>query len=294
MKLLMLGCAGILGRALRKELAASHDLRARDLVDYDIRDPAAFAADLDRERPQAVINAAAYTQVDKAESEPELALAINADAPGRLAAACCSRNILFIHLGTDYIFDGRLGRPYREDDPPGPLNLYGQSKLEGELAVRAASPELHLIIRSSWLFGAGGRSFVQTMLDKYRAGERRFRVVNDQRGRPTYAPDLARAIGVGLATGLRGTYHVANPGAVTWYEFAGEIFRAAGVAGEVEIVPVGSEEFKAPARRPRNSVLDTARFEAATGLVLPPHRDALARFLAEAGPQDPGSIGARP
>lgn len=281
MKIIVLGAAGILGQAVSAELGPNHQILARDLPDYDIREVSSLIVDLYAFRPAAVVNCAAYTKVDDAEDETELCMAINGDAPGRLAAACCERNVRFVHISTDYVYDGSKAGPYREDDPTGPINAYGRSKLKGDLAVIKAHPRGHLILRTSWMFGKGGKNFVKTMIGKWRSGERRFRVVNDQRGRPTYAPDLARAIGFGLANDLSGLYHAANAGEVSWFEFAREIFAAAG-AGDVTVEPVSSEEFKTRARRPRNSVLDTARLSAA-GFTFPHHRDALARYLEEDG-----------
>ncbi|HUT53138.1 MAG TPA: dTDP-4-dehydrorhamnose reductase [bacterium] len=283
MRIILLGAHGILGRAVEKELGPRHQILARDLEHYDLRDASALIADLYAFRPAAVVNCAAYTRVDDAEDEAELCMEINGLAPGRLAAACRERNARFVHISTDYVYDGSKESAYQEGDATGPINAYGRSKLAGDLAVMEAHPDGHLILRASWLFGAGGKNFVKTMLGKWLSGERRFKVVNDQRGRPTYAADLARAIGAGLEKGISGLYHAANQGAVTWFEFAREIFEAAG-AGEVTVEPVSSGEFPTKAKRPKNSVLDTSLLTRA-GFTFPDHRDALARYIIEEGLQ---------
>jgi dTDP-4-dehydrorhamnose reductase len=283
MKIILLGADGILGNAVAGELGGKHLIAGRDLADYDIRDTEAFIDDLKKVGPHAVINAAAYTMVDKAEQEEELATEVNGEAPGGLAAACCERGVTFVHIGTDYVFDGKKDAPYTEDDQTGPINAYGRSKLLGEQRAREAHPDGCLILRTSWLFGAGGKNFVKTIVGRLAAGEREFRVVDDQRGRPTYATDLARAIETCLEKKLHGIYHAANRGEVTWYGFARGIFEAVGLASEVSIEAVSTEEYKLPAARPRNSVLDTGRLEKAAGFMMPHHRDALARYVVEEG-----------
>jgi dTDP-4-dehydrorhamnose reductase len=285
MRIILLGAHGILGRAVEKELGSRHQVLARDLEHYDIRDASALIVDLYGFRPAAVVNCAAYTRVDDAEDEPELCMELNGLAPGRLAAACRERNVRFVHVSTDYVYDGTKESAYVESDATGPINAYGRAKLAGDRAVMEAHPDGHLILRTSWLFGAGGRNFVNTMIGKWREGERRFRVVNDQHGRPTWAADLARAIGAGLENGLTGLYHAANAGAVTWYEFALEIFAAVGGGDEARVEPVSAGEFQTRARRPANSVLDTSRL-AAAGFTFPDHRDALKRYLDEEGLRD--------
>ncbi len=285
-KILILGAAGMLGTALQKELGQGHEVIARDLCDYDIGDREAFVRDLAATKAAAVVNAAAYTQVDQAEDEVELATQANGEAPGVLAAGCKEAGARLVHVSTDYVFDGRSERPYREDDPTGPINVYGRSKLLGEQRVLAAYPEGSLILRTSWLFGPGGKNFVRTMVDKYQAGERDFRVVSDQHGRPTYTEDLARAIKVSLEQGLTGLYHFANAGATTWWELARTALAAAGAGDEVTVARVATGEFKTKAIRPRYSVLDTSRFEADSGFALPGFVDAVERYVAPMGGDD--------
>jgi dTDP-4-dehydrorhamnose reductase len=267
----------MLGRALTEELAGKHDADCFDLCDFDLLDDLAVTRALDLARPHAVVNCAAYTAVDLAESEPDQAREINAAAPGRIAARCRERGVRFVHIGTDYVFDGQKIGAYLEDDPTGPLNVYGRTKLEGERLARAAHPDGHLILRTSWLFGDQGQCFPRTMLDRFASGQTEFKVVNDQRGRPTYAGDLARVIRLGLEKGLTGLYHACNGGAVTWFDFAREIFEQAGA--KVRVEPVGSSGFPRPARRPANSVLDTGRLDQALGETMPHHRDALGRWI---------------
>lgn len=282
MKLLVLGASGNLGSALAAELTGAHQPILRRHDDYDLRDLAALARDLRREKPDAVINCAGYTRVDDAEGEAETAMAVNGEAPGKLAGLCREAGVVFVQPGTDYIFDGKKAAPYLESDAPNPLNVYGRTKLAGERAVIAAHPEGHLILRTSWLFGAG-RNFVRGLLMRYRAGEREFRVVGDQRGRPTYAPDLARALRVALEKGARGIYHAGNAGEASWQEFALEIFAAAGLGREVSVRSVTSAEFPARARRPLYSVLDTGKLAREQGVELPDYRDALSRYLKTEG-----------
>jgi dTDP-4-dehydrorhamnose reductase len=285
MKLIVLGAAGILGRALMKELAPDHQAVARDPIigSYDLRDRDAFVRDLEAERPAAVINSAAYTQVDQAEGEPELTMAVNGEAPGPLAAACAERELVFVQISSDYVFDGEKGSPYREDDPPHPRGVYARSKRRGEETVIAAAPSRHLIVRTSGIFGQGGRNFILAMAGKWREGVREFRVVADQRTRVTYAPDLARAVRLLLEKNRRGIYHAANAGDVSWHELAREIFQTMGVAEGISLAAVTAAEFKARAPRPRYSVLDTQKLERDAGYFMPRHEEALARYLREEG-----------
>jgi dTDP-4-dehydrorhamnose reductase len=201
------------------------------------------------------------TDVDGCEADPDGARRVNADAAGRLSSAAKEAGAAFVQIGTDYVFDGRLGRPYREDDPTSPLGVYGATKLAGEEATRAAGGDL-LVVRTSRLFGPRGKNFVFALLKKARETQT-LRLVTDQRGAPTYAPDLARAILHLLRGNRRGLYHVTNAGACNWLEWAREIFAAAGMARE--LVPVSAAEFAAKAPRPPDSTLDCAKVDA-TGL----------------------------
>jgi len=273
------GADGMLGRALMAELSQGHLPVPRARRHYDVRDQASFARDLEEQRPDAVINCAAWTRVDEAEDAPGLVMEINGRAPGRMARECARRGVLMVQISTDYVFDGRKSSPYAEDDEPGPVNAYGRSKLEAERAIQSELPGNHLVIRSSWMFGPGGRSFVRSMIERFRQGRRSFRVVDDQRGRPTYAPDLATMTRACLEKGLRGIYHACNSGETSWHHLAVELFDITGLSGEVELIPVSSKELGAKAARPANSVLDTGKLENDAGISLPHYGDALRRFL---------------
>lgn len=272
----MTGANGQLGRAMRRHLAG-HDVMAASRADLDVTDPEAVAEAVRGWRPAVVVNCAAFTDVDGAEQHPEQAARVNGEAVRHLALACREVGAALVQVSTDYVFDGRLDRPYRIDDPPNPLNVYGTSKLLGERHALALLPEAY-VVRTSWLYGAGGRNFVETML---RLGQERaeVRVVTDQRGAPTFADDLARAIADLVATRRYGVYHVTNQGATTWFEFARHIFAAAGM--RVEVVPTTSDEFGRPAKRPANSMLDPYPLEETIGYLLPRWEDGLARYLAQ-------------
>src|SRR6266404_1033325 len=231
MKLLVLGAGGQVGRELcRREWPAGYRLAAFDRGDIDITREDSIAAGMRRERPDMVINAAAYTAVDRAESEPAAAWAVNCTGPAQLAAACREAAVPLIHISTDYVFDGSKHGPYREDDPVNPLGVYGRSKEAGDRAVREGLPE-HVIVRTAWVYSAQGHNFVRTML-RLAADRPVLRVVADQIGSPTSAADAAAAIATivqRLAVGDRnwGTYHFAGGGAVTWHGFAEAIFELA-------------------------------------------------------------------
>jgi dTDP-4-dehydrorhamnose reductase len=287
MKLLVLGGGGQVGHELcRLAWPAGYSIAAfgRDGVDVTQRE-AVFVA-VARERPDIVINAAAYTAVDRAETERDIAWASNCTGPANLAAACHEAAIPLIHLSTDYVFDGSKVGAYREDDPVKPLGVYGESKEAGDRAVRAALAH-HVILRTAWVYSAHGHNFVKTML---RLGAERpvLRVVADQIGSPTSAADIAAAIGAvvaRLASGNTswGTYHFAGGGAVTWHGFAEAIFElAAPWRGPPPLVEaITTADYPTPARRPANSVLDCSQIGEAFGIVPRPWREALAEVIGE-------------
>jgi dTDP-4-dehydrorhamnose reductase len=266
------GAAGMLGREVVRA-AADHELVALTRGDLDITDREAVERTIAEARPDVVINCAGFTDVDCAEAEEGAATLLNGDAAGYLAAAAPA----IVHPSTDYVFDGSKHTPYVESDPTGPRSAYGRSKLAGEQAVTAANAR-HFLVRTSWLFGAGGRNFVDTMLGL--AGERdELKVVDDQVGCPTFAGHLAGAL-VKLAEGdAYGIHHVAGAGECSWFDFATEIFRRAEV--DVRLVPCTTEEFPRPAPRPAYSVLGSERADAPR---LPSWRDGLAAYLAERAP----------
>jgi dTDP-4-dehydrorhamnose reductase len=237
----------------------------------DIRDRQAVRRRIAELRPALIVNAAAYTDVDGCESNVELAMAVNARSPGEIAAACHQVGAKMIHFSTDFIFDGMSTRPYRIDDAPGPLSVYGRSKWEGEQAVRAAA-DRHLIVRTSWLFGPHGRNFIEAILSKAREGGR-LRVVMDQIGRPTLTVHLSQAVVNLLDIDAEGTFHFANEGQCSWFEFAQAILRQAGL--DVSVEPITSEQLNRPARRPAYSVLDLALYVETTRSSPPTWTDAL-------------------
>jgi dTDP-4-dehydrorhamnose reductase len=287
MKLVILGAAGQVGRELgRLVLPAGWQAAWFDRVDFDIADAAAVRATLARERPDIVINAAAYTAVDRAEREPEAAWAANAVAPGLIAAACADRGAALIHLSTDYVFDGTKTGAYHEDDPVNPLGVYGKSKAAGEQAVRDGLRE-HVTIRTAWLYSVHGQNFVRTIL---RLAEERpsLRVVADQHGAPTAAADLAAGVlavarHIDRGRGAWGTFHLTGAEPTTWHGFAEAIVALAaphtGKSPPVE--PIATADYPTPARRPANSVLDCSRIGKAYGIVPRPWREALPPVIAE-------------
>lgn len=289
MKLLVTGGGGQLATELVRQ-AGIHQVIALARTELDITDAAAVFKAVGKVAPDAVVNAAAYTAVDRAESEAEIAFATNRDGPAHLATACAAHGIPLLHVSTDYVFDGAKAGAYTEQDPPGPapLGVYGQSKAEGEAAVRAALPE-HIILRSSWVFSAHGNNFVKTMLRL--ADERdELKVVADQHGCPTAADDLAAAILAMLPLAVEhegrwGTYHFCQPEATTWHGFAEAIIDQARAAGAQlcvqRIVPITTAEYPTPARRPANSVLDCAKLTSVFGIQPRPWRVSLQEVIQE-------------
>lgn len=252
MKVLITGAKGMLGQDMVAEFQKrDYEVHAADHKALDITDIQAVRAAITALRPDIVVNCAAYTNVDKAESEPEIAMRVNGLGPRNLALACEATGAVLLHISTDYVFDGEKEGPYEIWDTPNPINVYGKSKLWGENYVRSLMHR-YFIVRTSWLFGKGGRNFVTTMLELAKRGEP-IRVVNDQRGCPTYTVDLARACVDLVESGCFGIYHVTNQGATTWYEFAREIFRCAGI--QIDLEAITSDQFPRPAKRPRNSEL---------------------------------------
>jgi len=282
-KLLVFGAGGQVGTELgRAKLPPGMTLAAFDQADLDITDPAVIRAAIHRERPDLVVNAAAYTAVDRAESEAEAAFAVNAQAPGDIAAACAEAGIRLVHISTDYVYDGAKPGPYVEGDPINPLGVYGRSKAAGDAAVAAALAE-HVILRTAWVYSAHGGNFVKTMLRL--ASERpSLRVVADQHGSPTAAADIAAAIitiaaRIGAGEGRWGVFHFTGAGATTWHGFAEAIV---GLAGKnVPVAAIATADYPTPARRPANSVLDCAKIAGAYGIAARPWREALAEVVAE-------------
>ena len=279
MQILVFGRTGQLAR----ELIRQSDVFAVGRDDADLSDPAACAALVRRVAPSAVINAAAYTDVDGAETQEAVATVINGDAPGAMARAAAELNIPFVHVSTDYVFDGSGDRPWRPTDQTNPIGAYGRSKLTGELAVVAAGGS-YGIVRTSWVFSAHGTNFVKTLLRLGRE-HAQLRVVADQIGGPTPAAAIASAV-LQMADGLSdggasGIYHFAGTPCLSWAGFAQEIFAQAGLS--VEVQGIESSVYPTPARRPANSRLDCRDIASVFGIEIPDWRAGLARVLADIG-----------
>ncbi len=305
-KIFVTGANGQLGRELRAleaEKTTGFNFFFYDRAAFPVEDPDAAKAFLSREKPQWLINCAAYTAVDKAESEKETAFEINGDAPGYLAAACRRTGTRFIHVSTDYVFDGQSSTPLKETDPTGPINTYGASKLEGERLAMGAYPEGSMILRTSWVYSAFGSNFVKTMIRLMRERPA-INVVDDQIGSPTYAADLADAIlrvvqrcAAGGSTGVPvgpfapgqpmmgsftpGIFHYSNEGAISWYDFAVAIRDAIGSACVVH--PIPTAQYPTPAKRPHYSLLDKRRIRETYDIEIPAWRTSLLACLRQIG-----------
>jgi len=284
MRVLLTGAGGQLGATLKGALAPLGEIVSFDHATLDLTDADALVRACRDVAPQVIVNAAAYTAVDKAEGEPALAHAVNARAPGVLAGEAVKLGALLVHYSTDYVFDGAKQLPYVETDAAAPLGVYGSSKLEGERAI-AASGCPHLILRTSWVYAPHGRNFLLTMLALAQAREE-IRVVDDQRGAPTSCAMLARETArllahpeVRSATGL---YHLTAGGAVTWFGFARAIFerRAAKGARVPRLVAIPTSAYPTPARRPANSLLSNAKLAARFDRIQPPWEEGLDEALA--------------
>lgn len=289
MRLYVVGSEGQVARSLREAAVRESDIvfghGTRPQV--DLLRPSSIEAALAEFRPDVVINPAAYTAVDKAESEPDLAFALNRDGARAVAVAAAAHDAPIIHLSTDYVFDGRKPDPYVETDAVAPQGVYGRSKLEGERAVAKANPK-HLVLRTAWVYAPFGGNFVRTML-RLAAERDRLRVVDDQLGCPTYAPDIADALiaiarivtGSDWNPGVAGVTHLVGPDAVTWCGFARQIVQGGAARGgrSVPVEPIATSDYPTPAARPANSRLSTARLNSVFGITLPPMRQSLSDCL---------------
>lgn len=287
MRILLTGANGQVGWELSNRGGQQGlEILALDHSDLDITDPVSVNREVNRSGVSLVVNAAGYTAVDQAESEPELAFAANRDGPAYLASACGKAGIPLVHISTDYVFDGSKEGAYLVTDPVSPLSVYGKSKAAGEVEVRKHLRE-HFILRTGWLYGVHGHNFVKTML---RLGRERevVQVVTDQYGCPTYAADLAETI-LRIATQFLeggqvhwGTYHYCGKGVTTWHAFAEEIFRLASDYASLKVKrvePISTSEYPTPARRPSNSVLDCSLIEKTFHIRPKPWRESLAQML---------------
>lgn len=305
-RILLTGVFGQLGWELRRALMPvgelictsspvepSHDTEPLDLASLE-----AIRALVRRSAPDVIVNPAAYTAVDRAEEEEMTARAVNAVAPAVLAEEAARRGAVVVHYSTDYVFDGRADRPYSEDYPPSPVNVYGQTKLEGEQAVQA-SGAVHLILRTSWLYGPRGSNFLRTIL-RLAGSQHELRIVDDQRGAPTWARQVAEATaqvlaqasvhGVDWLAERSGVYHLTAAGATTWYGFARAILaRASGLASSAELIPITTLDYPTRAARPPYSVLSCAKAASTFHLALSPWEEQLARVMEEIGPPGGGA-----
>jgi dTDP-4-dehydrorhamnose reductase len=271
-KLLLTGAGGQLGRALSSALEGHH-VSAFGHANLDIADVIAVRDTVASCGPDMVINAAAFNDVDGAETDGDAAFRVNAAGPANLAAAAAEAGAAILHVSTDYVFDGTAIRPYDEDSATNPQSVYGRSKWAGEEAVRAANPR-HYVVRTAWLFHPEGKNFLNTMLGLASRGG--VRVVDDQTGSPTFAGHLAEAIARLITTDAYGTYHLAGRGGVTWFELTRTLYRLAGITTPVE--PVTTAAFPRPAPRPRYSVLTTIR---EPRILLPPWEEGVAAFVRQ-------------
>lgn len=289
MRIAVTGRGGQLANAMLERAAGMPDVTLLAFVRaaFDLTKPEAMLPELRKVRPDIIVNAAAYTAVDKAESEPELAMAVNGAGAGAVAAAASALGVPIVQISTDYVFDGAKPTPYVEGDPTGPLNAYGRSKLAGEQAVAAANPD-HAVLRTSWVYAGEGKNFLRTMLTLAETRPE-LRIVADQHGAPGYAPDLADAVlkvcrnllAAPDDKSLRGIFHMTGGGEASWAEFAEAIFAGSAARGgpAAKVASIPSTDYPTPAARPRNSRLDCGKLARAHGVTLPDWRDGLERCL---------------
>ena len=276
MRVLVTGAKGQLGHDIMNELKKRGLVPIGvDVEEMDITDPAACDRVITESAADAVIHCAAYTAVDAAEDNRELCMRVNAEGTRNIARVCRELDLKMVYISTDYVFDGEGERPWEPDDPREPLNVYGESKYQGELAVEEYL-EKYFTVRIAWVFGVNGKNFIKTML-RLAESQKEINVVNDQIGSPTYTYDLAVLLADMVETEKYGRYHATNEGLCTWYEFAKEIFRQAGA--DVKVNPVSSDEFPAKAKRPHNSRMDKSKLVQNGFRPLPTWQDALKRYL---------------
>jgi len=281
-RLLITGGHGLLGGEIEAAFRGRAEVRTTDREEWDVTDPAACRREVEGFRPDAVIHCAAYTAVDRAEREAEIAHLLNVDGTRNVARACRERGALMVAFGTDYIFDGASSRPYREEDPANPLSVYGKTKWAAEQALREERVD-HLLVRTQWMFGPGGGNFIRTILGKARQGET-LRVVSDQVGCPTYSRDLAGAVRTLLEAGARGTVHFSGEGETSWFGLARNVLERCGL-------PTGSlfaartRDLPYPAPRPAYSVLSKEKYHAITGSFPRPWEEAVGEYLGMIRPE---------
>ena len=291
MNILVTGKNGQVGWELTRTLATLGNVTALGRKDMDLSNPDSIRTAIRMTSPSIIVNAAAYTAVDRAESEPHLAMAVNGVAPGIIAEEAARISALLVHYSTDYIFDGAKDGPYTEDDPPNPINTYGKTKLAGEDAVRSSGCN-HLIFRTSWVYGARGANFLLTMLRLLRERDS-LNIVDDQKGAPTWSRMIAEATSQTLSkfirmdgefvfpAGYNGLYHLSAGGATTWCGFATAISNAMGPGGACKITPIPSEDYRCAAARPKNSILSNRRLFKKFGIRMPEWETQLGLCMEE-------------
>ncbi|MCX7919879.1 MAG: dTDP-4-dehydrorhamnose reductase [bacterium] len=277
MRILITGAKGMLGTDIYKVLRPHHQVTGIDIQEVDITQPHQIYNYLKPYRFDLIIHTAASTDVDGCEENPGKAFTINGIGTRNMGEYAKQINARFLYISTDYIFDGMKGEPYREDDVPNPINIYGKTKLEGEKYIQQLDIPYY-IVRTSWLFGQNGKNFVNTILEKAKR-YKSIEVVNDQFGSPTYTLDLAIAIAMLIKTEKYGIYHISNSGICSWYEFACEILKIKGLSNKVKVQPIGSGELTRLAKRPQYSKLDSSKYERITGHTLRSWQEALKEYL---------------
>lgn len=280
MKILILGHKGMLGSDLFLRLFAYHEVTGRDIEDLDIASRVACEEIISETKPDVVINAAGYTDVDGCESDSDRCFSVNAEGIKNIALACRERRIKIVHFSTDYVFDGKKRTPYQEDDKCNPINVYGQSKLAGEQYLRQFSDNF-LLIRSAWLYGKNGKNFVKTIIEKARM-EKVLKVVDDQVGSPTFTWDLAAAVQLLIEGQHSGIFSYHKPGNCSWYEFASKIMKIACITN-VTVNPIKSDALERPAQRPHYSVLTCRKFMETTGKTMRYWQVALDDYISKMG-----------
>jgi dTDP-4-dehydrorhamnose reductase len=280
MNILILGHKGMLGNDLAIRLMLCHDVTGRDIEDIDITSESACWDVISAIKPDVVINAAAYTDVDGCESDREKCFSVNAEGVKNIALACRESGVKMVHFSTDYVFDGQKKTPYLEEDSCHPVNLYGQSKLTGERYLQELSTNF-ILIRSAWLYGRNGKNFVKTIVDKAKT-EKCIAVVDDQIGSPTFTWDLAAAVQLLIEGHHTGIFHVTNRGSCSWYEFALKILKCAGMT-DVQIKPIKSDVLARPVNRPHYSVLSCRKFIETTGKTMRYWQIALDDYVVKMG-----------
>jgi dTDP-4-dehydrorhamnose reductase len=280
MNILIIGHKGMLGSDLFMRMFVHHDVTGKDIDDLDISSLEACNDVISEVRPDVVINAAAYTNVDGCESDRERCFAVNAEGVKNIALASKDRGIKIVHFSTDYVFEGQKKTPYVEDDECNPINIYGRSKLKGEQYLQELSPNF-ILVRSAWLYGRNGKNFVKTIADKAKS-EKYIEVVDDQIGSPTFTWDLAAAVQILIEGHHQGIFHVTNRGSCSWYKFASKILEYTGMT-DVQIKPIKSVALARPAKRPHYGVMSCRKFIETTGKTMRYWQVALDDYIGKTG-----------